>query len=55
LLAIPEGATDLPAALADKPTAPEGRGTLCLGRTCLASVDSLEALLAQVRSLPTAA
>ena len=48
IVAIPEAATGLPPALASKPTAPEGRGTLCMGRTCLATVDSVEALLEQI-------
>jgi uncharacterized protein YyaL (SSP411 family) len=49
--AIPESAKALPPALADKPTAPEGRGTVCHGRRCLAAVGSVEALLQQLEAL----
>jgi hypothetical protein len=49
--AIPESATDLPEALALKPTAAEGRATVCVGTRCLAAVDSVEALLAQLREI----
>jgi uncharacterized protein YyaL (SSP411 family) len=51
VFAIPESADDLPEALATKPTAPEGRATVCRGTACLATVDSVEALLAQLESL----
>jgi uncharacterized protein YyaL (SSP411 family) len=51
VFAIPETATDLPDALALKPTAAEGRATVCVGMRCLASVDSVEALLAQLRDV----
>ena len=51
VFAIPESATDLPDALASKPTAPDGRATLCVGMRCLASVDSVEALVDQLRGL----
>jgi uncharacterized protein YyaL (SSP411 family) len=51
VFAIPESADDLPDALATKPTAAEGRATVCQGMRCLASVDSVEALLAQLGAL----
>jgi uncharacterized protein YyaL (SSP411 family) len=49
--AIPESADDLPEALATKPTAADGRATVCQGMRCLASVDSIEGLLAQLDAL----
>jgi uncharacterized protein YyaL (SSP411 family) len=54
VLAIPESADELPPALADKPTAPEGRATLCVGRTCLAAVDDVESALVQLQELAAA-
>jgi hypothetical protein len=51
VFAIPESATDLPEALALKPSAPGGRATVCVGMRCLAPADSAGALLAQLREV----
>jgi uncharacterized protein YyaL (SSP411 family) len=48
VFAIPESAEDLPDALASKPTATDGRATVCQGMQCLAAVESVEELLGQL-------
>jgi hypothetical protein len=50
VLAIPEGAADLPAALADKPAGTGTSAYLCRGSVCSAPLASLEALLAELRA-----
>ncbi|MGH8028923.1 MAG: thioredoxin domain-containing protein [Arenimonas sp.] len=54
MFAIPESAGDLPEALASKPTAAEGRATVCQGMRCLAMVDSVETLRDQLASIAAA-
>ncbi len=49
--AIADDQVPLPAALVDKPSAPDGRATLCQGMTCLASCESVESLIDQLGSL----
>jgi len=49
LLAIPESAADLPAALATKPAAPDGLAYLCKGTVCEAPLSSLPALVHRLR------
>ena len=48
VLAIPAGAADLPAALADKAARADPTAYVCRGSTCSAPVMSLEALLAEL-------
>jgi uncharacterized protein YyaL (SSP411 family) len=50
VLAIPADAPDLPPALADKAPRAGPVGYVCRGSTCSAPLDSLEALLAELRA-----
>jgi uncharacterized protein len=50
VLAIPEGATDLPAALIDKPAGTRTSAYVCRGSVCSAPFESLDALLAELRA-----
>jgi len=54
VLALPAGSADLPAALADKAAGPGVVAYLCQGSVCSAPLESLSALLAQLRE-PAAA
>ena len=49
VLAIPADAADLPPALADKTPRAGPVAYLCLGSTCSAPIDSLDALIEQLR------
>ncbi len=49
--AIADDRVPLPAALADKPSAADGRATLCQGMACLASCESIESLIDQLGGL----
>ena len=55
VLAIPADAGDLPAALADKAPRGEAVAYICRGSTCSAPVESLEALLGELRPTGTGA
>ena len=50
VLAVPEGVCDLPAALADKAAAKTLVAYLCTGSVCSAPLDSLSALIAELRA-----
>jgi uncharacterized protein len=50
VLAIPEGATDLPAALTAKPAGTRTTAYVCRGSVCAAPLESLDALLAELRA-----
>ena len=49
VLAIPADTADLPAALADKAPRGEAVAYICRGSTCSAPMESLEALLGELR------
>ena len=50
VLIVPNNAQDLPAALADKPAGESVLAYLCTGSVCSAPIDSLGALIAELRA-----